>query len=62
MREWGAMARKPRGRPGDRLRRRQHERAPMIAATADGLTARGPLAAALETQLAADQGGAVRIG
>jgi anti-sigma factor RsiW len=36
--------------------------APMMAATADGLRARGPLAAALEQQLAADQGGAVRIG
>lgn len=36
--------------------------APMMAATQDGLRARGPLAAALEQQLAADQEGAVRIG
>ncbi|MGH6952115.1 MAG: anti-sigma factor family protein [Vitreimonas sp.] len=35
---------------------------PMIAATDNGLSARGPLAAALDRQLAADEGGAVRIG
>lgn len=36
--------------------------APMMALTADGLAARGPLAAALEEQLAAGEDGAVRIG
>jgi hypothetical protein len=35
---------------------------PMIAATSDGLAARGPLAVALERRLAAEEGGAVRIG
>ncbi len=35
---------------------------PMIATTSDGLAARGALAAALDGQLAADQGSAVRIG
>jgi hypothetical protein len=37
-------------------------RAPLIASTDDGLVARGALARALETQLAADAEGAVRIG
>lgn len=35
---------------------------PMIAVTADGMAARGTLARALETQLAADETDAVRIG
>ena len=36
--------------------------APLIAASNDGLVARGQLERALETQLASDQAGAVRIG
>lgn len=36
--------------------------APLIAASADGLEARGALARALDTQLAADAGGDVRVG
>ncbi|MGQ0531095.1 MAG: anti-sigma factor family protein [Caulobacteraceae bacterium] len=36
--------------------------APLIAATDSGLVARGSLASALDTQLASDQAGAVRIG
>jgi hypothetical protein len=37
-------------------------RAPMIAVTGDGMSARGALAQALETHLASDEAGAVRIG
>jgi anti-sigma-K factor RskA len=61
MREWGAMAASVAaglvlgvgivGRP-----------APMIAAESGALVARGALAQALETQLASDEAGAVRIG
>lgn len=61
VREWGAMAASVAaglvlgvgimGRP-----------APMIAAESGGLVARGALAQALDTQLAADEAGAVRIG
>lgn len=61
MREWGAMAASLAvglviafGIGGANT--------PMMAATENGLSARGPLADALERQLAADRNGAVRIG
>jgi hypothetical protein len=39
-----------------------HAQAPMVATSEAGLVARGALAQALETQLASDEAGAVRIG
>ena len=61
LREWGAMAASLAAGLAIALAVTAAN-APMMAATADGLRARGPLAAALEQRLAADQDGAVRIG
>jgi hypothetical protein len=60
-REWGAMAASLAGGLiiGFGVMNAQ---APLIAVTADGMSARGALEQALDTQLASDQAGAVRIG
>jgi hypothetical protein len=60
-REWGAMAASLAGGLiiGFGVMNAQ---APLIAVTADGMSARGALAQALDTQLASDDAGAVRIG
>jgi hypothetical protein len=61
VREWGAMAASLVGGLVLGLGA-MNTQAPLIAVTADGLNARGALERALDTQLASDQAGAVRIG
>lgn len=60
-REWSAMAASVAGGLLIGLGV-MNTQSPPIAVTADGMSARGALARALNTQLAADEGGAVRIG
>ncbi|MEZ6023076.1 MAG: zf-HC2 domain-containing protein [Hyphomonadaceae bacterium] len=60
-REWGAMAASLVGGLVIGLGA-MNANAPMIAPGDDGLVARGQLARALDTQLASDEAGAVRIG
>ncbi len=60
-REWGAMAASLVG--GLVIGwGAMNAQAPMLSVTGDGMSARGALARALDTQLAADEAGAVRIG
>ena len=61
MREWGAMAASLAGGLIIGLGA-MNAQAPPIAVTADGMSARGALSRALDTQLASDSSGAVRIG
>jgi hypothetical protein len=61
VREWGAMAASLVGGLVLGLGA-MNTRSPLIAVTADGLNARGALERALDTQLASDDAGAVRIG
>jgi len=61
VREWGAMAASLVGGLVIGLGA-MNTQSPMIAVTADGLNARGALERALNTQLASDEAGAVRIG
>ncbi len=61
VREWGAMAASLAGGLIIGFGA-MNAQAPLIAVTADGMNARGALEQALDTQLAADEPGAVRIG
>jgi hypothetical protein len=61
VREWGAMAASLVGGLVIGLGA-MNTQAPLIAVTADGMSARGTLERALDTQLASDDAGAVRIG
>lgn len=61
VREWGAMAASLAGGLIIGFGAMRAE-APLIAVTGEGMTAQGALARALDTQLAADEAGAVRIG
>jgi hypothetical protein len=61
VREWGAMAASLVGGLVIGLGA-MNTQAPLIAVTADGMNARGSLERALNTQLASDEAGAVRIG
>ena len=61
VREWGAMAASVMFGLFVGVSAMNND-APMIAAESDGLVARGALAAALDSQLASEQAGAVRIG
>lgn len=62
VREWGAMAASLAGGLIIGLGAMNARTPAMLATTEDGLFARGALARALDTQLAADDAGAVRIG
>jgi hypothetical protein len=61
VREWGAMAASLAGGLIIGLGV-MNTQPPMIAVTADGMSARGALERALDSQLASDEAGAVRIG
>jgi hypothetical protein len=61
VREWGAMAASLVGGLIIGLGA-MNAQAPLIAVTTDGMSARGALERALDTQLASDEAGAVRIG
>jgi hypothetical protein len=61
VREWGAMAASLVGGLVIGLGA-MNTQSPLIAVTADGMSARGTLERALNTQLASDEAGAVRIG
>jgi hypothetical protein len=61
VREWGAMAASLVGGLVIGLGA-MNTQAPLIAVTADGMSARGTLERALNTQLASDEAGAVRVG
>ncbi len=61
VREWGAIAASLVGGLVIGLGA-MNTQSPLIAVTADGMSARGALERALDTQLASDEAGAVRIG
>lgn len=61
-REWGAMAASVALGLVIGVGTMQQQTQPMFATTSEGLVARGALSHALDTQLASDEAGAVRIG